>query len=87
MFFTIKEASGKIHERINIQGAGGIVRGKGAEERMRACISNATEGRDTYLYEVRRGVVRGFILKAHGNEDERDVDLRGASLLAAIEQQ
>lgn len=34
------------------------------------------------------GLVRArFVLQARGAEDERDVDLRGASLLAAIEQQ
>ncbi len=81
--FTIREASGTLHEGIYIQGNGGTVRGKGSHERMQLAIERASAGLDTGLYEKRPGIVLGFHQNARERFDEREVDLRNATLVSS----
>lgn len=83
MNFWIREASGKTHDGVCIQGNGGTVRGQHAKTRLQTSIDRATEGRDTGLYEPAPGHVLGFYENAVGRYGERQIDLRGATIVRA----
>jgi hypothetical protein len=80
MRIWIREANGARHEGVNVQGSGGIVRGRGAAERMALAVERATAGQDTGLYEPKPGHVLGFYSKASGPVEPREIDLRGATI-------
>jgi hypothetical protein len=80
MRIWIREASGVLHEGVNVQGSGGIVRGRWTAERMTLAVKRATAGQDTGLYEPKPGHVLGFYGKARGPVAPRQIDLRGATI-------
>jgi hypothetical protein len=79
MTFTIKEASGKVHEGICVQGAGGPA---GAET-LRREILRANKGKALLIYEPEPGHANGYLSTAKGNTDVRPIDLRGAEIVLA----
>lgn len=87
MRFWICEASGVLHDGVNVQGNGGIVTGRDAAARIRLAIDRATQGIDTGLFEPKPGHVLGMYRKAMGDVDPREIDLRGAALLRASDDQ
>lgn len=75
--FTIKEASGKIHEGVTVQGAGN----EAGRQTLEREIRRANRGQALLIYEPSPGHVRAFVRTAQEDTNERDIDLRGASIL------
>jgi hypothetical protein len=83
MRFWIRDATDTIHDGINIQGNGGIIRDAA---RLRAAIRSATDGLSLPIVEPQPGHARGHYAKWWGSADERLVDLRGAELLRSSDE-
>jgi hypothetical protein len=80
--FVFRLASGEVTEPAQVQGAGGALAGPGAVALVRLLIQRATAGTPLWrVYEPAPGHVLAYERRALGNEDERLVDLRGATLL------
>lgn len=78
--FWIREASGRLHEGVGVHGAGGPMSGKDAGRRMKRQIELSNAGRSLLVFEPRRGHVLGYVQTACGDENAREIDLRGATL-------
>jgi hypothetical protein len=79
MKLWIKEASGKLHEGVHVQGAGGPA----GHETIRREIRRADKGQALLIYEPKPGHVEGFIRSTCEDTDFREIDLRGAEVTQA----
>ncbi len=86
MRFWIRDAAGVLHEGMNVQGSGGILRGRGADARLRVAIEQASAGQAHGLFEPRPGHVHAYLRKWWGDASKRDIDLRGAVLERAADE-
>jgi len=76
----IREASGRLHEGLYVQGCGGRVRGRDAEARIKLAIDHASSGKPLAIYEPRQGHALGYGRLDAKGLDAVEIDLRGATL-------